>query len=390
MKNQITNLVLLLVLIMSCTPQPKEVIIEGYIKNLPDSSVITIMERERDVSITTGKEYTKDGKFRFTLTPDSLDVLPRSYVISGDSIVSGHTSFYADKGVTKITGDTRFTDTWRITNKTYQQKELNMLNPITDMTLELAVIRAQRDSMYMTLRNKSDSLLKIKINSLNAQMDSIGNSVSLKKYELLKSREQFNDITLEEFEYLVKFGITYGDFLKPYEEEVKAIYNNLNEELKNSITGQQVYSLLYPPKKLTIGDVILDGNLHDTAGVKHSMSEYRGKYVLADIWSSGCGPCVASVPELKEVQEMFKDSLHIVGVSTDTDRAWKKATREHGITWNNLSDGLGTYAGFCANFAVRGVPYYMIINPQGEIIDYWMGYRKDVIKERIREAMAKQ
>lgn len=374
---------------MLCTT-PKEVIIEGDVKNLPDSSAIRLMEGDGDVYRTKKIDYSKNGKFRFVLTFNSLKTLPGEYAISGDSIVSGFTTFYADKGVTKITGDTKFTSTWSITNKTYQQKELNSLNPITNLTHENAVVRNQRDSIYKIARNKPDSLMKIKINALDAQIDSISNLISLEKYELIKNKETFNDITLGEFENIIMFGITYGEFLKPFEEEVKAKYNALSAEMRTSITGQKIYYLLYPPKKLTIGDVVIEGNLYDTAGVKHPMSEYRGKYVLIDIWSSGCGPCVASVPELKEAQEMFKDSLRIVGVSTDTDRLWKIATEEHGIIWNNLSDGLGTYAGFCANFAVRGVPYYMIINHQGEIIDYWMGYRKDVIKERIREAMAKQ
>ena len=47
----------------------------------------------------------------------------------------------------------------------------------------------------------------------------------------------------------------------------------------------------------------------------------RGKVVLIDFWATWCGPCVASLPHIKQLVEKYKDKdVLIVGVSCDEPR----------------------------------------------------------------------
>lgn len=59
---------------------------------------------------------------------------------------------------------------------------------------------------------------------------------------------------------------------------------------------------------LTAAD--LDGRRVSTGGM-------RGKVVIVNFWATWCPPCRAEIPDLIALQEKYKDSLQIVGVSQD-------------------------------------------------------------------------
>ena len=50
-----------------------------------------------------------------------------------------------------------------------------------------------------------------------------------------------------------------------------------------------------------------DGDLYDLDGNVRHLSEFKGKYILLDFWSQGCGPCLQSLPELEEVTEQVQE-----------------------------------------------------------------------------------
>jgi thiol-disulfide isomerase/thioredoxin len=56
-------------------------------------------------------------------------------------------------------------------------------------------------------------------------------------------------------------------------------------------------------------------------GKATKISDLKGKVVLIDFWAVWCGPCVASFPHLRELNEKFHDQgLEIVGVTDYEER----------------------------------------------------------------------
>ena len=168
-----------------------------------------------------------------------------------------------------------------------------------------------------------------------------------------------------------------------YKEETLALYNRLNEEQKASIKGQEITVNLFPPKTVKEGDDMADTDLFDLDGNIHHLAGFKGKYMLLDFWSSGCGPCIMALPEMKEIQEQYKDRLTIVSLSSDTKNRWKAASAQHEMTWQNLSD-LKQNAGLSAVYDVNGIPNYVLISPEGKIMKMWSGYGKGSLKLKMR------
>jgi cytochrome c biogenesis protein CcmG/thiol:disulfide interchange protein DsbE len=63
-----------------------------------------------------------------------------------------------------------------------------------------------------------------------------------------------------------------------------------------------------------------DFTLPDLNGKSVSLSQFRGKLVIVNIWASWCGPCVKEFPSLKKLVEEFKGELVVLAVSQDNTR----------------------------------------------------------------------
>ena len=55
----------------------------------------------------------------------------------------------------------------------------------------------------------------------------------------------------------------------------------------------------------------------DLDGRQISMAALRGKVVIVNFWATWCGPCRAEIPDLVALQEKYRDTLQVIGVSED-------------------------------------------------------------------------
>lgn len=117
------------------------------------------------------------------------------------------------------------------------------------------------------------------------------------------------------------------------------------------------------------------------------LSDFHGKIILIDFWASWCGPCRRENPNMvKLYQEYHKNGLEILGISLDTDtKKWAKAIEKDNLTWNHVCDFQKWNCSLVEKYAVKGVPYTVLIDRQGKIIA--SGLHGIELKRRISKAL---
>ena len=75
--------------------------------------------------------------------------------------------------------------------------------------------------------------------------------------------------------------------------------------------------------------------LKDLDGRDITPASLRGKVVIVNFWATWCGPCRAEIPDLVALQEQYKDTLQIIGISEDEGGvdAVKRFAAEHKINY---------------------------------------------------------
>ncbi len=104
---------------------------------------------------------------------------------------------------------------------------------------------------------------------------------------------------------------------------------------------------------------------------KMKLSDLKGKVVLLDFWASWCGPCRKENPHVVALYDKYKDKgFTVMSVSLDDnlDR-WKQAIEQDNLKWpNHVSDLKKWQSAAGAKYAVKSIPFTVLIDQEGKII----------------------
>jgi len=135
------------------------------------------------------------------------------------------------------------------------------------------------------------------------------------------------------------------------------------------------------------GKLAPDLALPSTTGKTVSISSFRGKYLLVDFWASWCGPCRHENPNVVKAWNEFKGkNFTVLGVSLDSKLApWLKAIKDDQLTWTHVSDLQMWNSVAVQTFGFDGIPYNILVDPQGKVIAE--GLRGDELESKLREVL---
>ena len=139
---------------------------------------------------------------------------------------------------------------------------------------------------------------------------------------------------------------------------------------KENRTGEVPTSTSYGGRPdALVGKKAIDFNVKDLDGNDLSLEKYRGNVILLDFWAVWCAPCIAEMPNVKQVYEKYKDeNFQIIGISLDNSRDKLVGYLEkEGITWPQVFDGDGRDNQVAKIYGIRAIPHMYLIDGEGVV-----------------------
>lgn len=138
-----------------------------------------------------------------------------------------------------------------------------------------------------------------------------------------------------------------------------------------------------------------DFTFESTEGKMITLSDFRGKFVILDVWNIYCGPCRDQVPFLQRFEPQLKEmGVEVIGVSCDPQDIkdkWKKTVKDQNMPGIQTIMDNGRDSKFLKDYCITGFPTFVLINPDGMVVNpkmcrpeqenQFMAYIKQKIKE---------
>lgn len=383
---------LLLGLMMwSCHSEQKvsegEFLIEGFVKNLPDSSIVSLFQFEnRQYAAAMLSDTVTGGRFvlRDTITSKESRQLLLLVIYKKTFSVWPLSLWVVSGAKIRIQGEGMLCPFWAVESEVPEQQaeaeftKLGMPEMVEAFKQEMIVYEMfDKDINDISIRNKIDSIRRNHIYPLQ-------DKVRLRELEYMKTAP-VTKVWLEKYCDQLSFLNWNTDSQYSHKELVYPLYARLSEADRKLPVGREITTYIKMVEPVKVGDHMVDGTLYDMEGNTHHLSEFEGKYILLDFWNLGCQPCMEALPEMEEVSRMYKGKLELVSICGAAKNRWKKFVAEKKLTghqWNELRE---VNDGLAAVYGVKGVPHYVLISPERKVIHTWMGYRKHILKEKMKE-----
>ncbi len=155
------------------------------------------------------------------------------------------------------------------------------------------------------------------------------------------------------------------------QKEAKALYNNLNEDIRKSPIGNRI-RIIVNKVSVAVGNVAPNFSGKTPDGKSLALNDVKSKLTLIDFWASWCGPCRRENPNVVKMYEKYHNKgLEIIGVSLDKknqQKRWVDAIAKDRLTWPQISNLKGWQDPIARTYGVRSIPATFLLDENGKIL----------------------
>lgn len=346
-----THLFILIIFILWSCNNKNEFVINGSFKGEPSDEWIYLEKFDpQQMSIDSAKVI--DGRFTFTGTIESVDVYAIQY---NRNEAIGELAIFIEPGKINVIIDPEdlafgseiiggiFNEEYKKFKKLTKTDERANVNWDTERPDEILEINARMWESQNEFYNQCLEYIKTNPHS------PISVYLLSNKFTILPLKEQKE--LLATFTSSVHHMSLYTYYKATYENQVKLLDNTPAFSMNSNGLSK------------------IEIDFSNSTILKTLIAQNPNKGMYIDVWGTWCGPCIASFPKMKLLQEKFaKDDvifIYLCVMSIEDD--WIKMVKEknligqHYLLGNSLLDRLNREA------QVIGFPRYILVNKKGKV-----------------------
>lgn len=152
--------------------------------------------------------------------------------------------------------------------------------------------------------------------------------------------------------------------------KIKELSEQMAGSLKDRLYMEQLLEYLESYEKVSVGKSASYFQIPGMDGKDIRRTDFKDKYLLLYFWASWSDACRETSRQLKQLykEKKNREKFDILGVSLDVDKeVWKDAVVNDTLDWKQGCDLKGWNASLVGQFAVRTLPYNVLLAPSGRI-----------------------
>jgi thiol-disulfide isomerase/thioredoxin len=116
--------------------------------------------------------------------------------------------------------------------------------------------------------------------------------------------------------------------------------------------------------------------LNTLSGKTISSNDLSGKVIVLNFWDLACSPCIMEMPELNELVKKYKNNPDVVffAPTLNEKTKLKEFVKRREFLYEITYDAKAIFE----DFALKGWPWHLIINPKGEIMMKQLGSNPNI------------